>query len=80
LLVAFLGVLQVTVIFTAGEEKKRGRNRSRSPLFLEFLAAAREPTVPAVAEGLPCNFWIFRDCFFCKFFRLCYCNIIVIFV
>jgi hypothetical protein len=42
--VAFLCVLQVTVIFTAGEEKKRGRSRSRPLLFFLFLAAAREPT------------------------------------
>ena len=48
------------------------------PACLGFLAAAREPTrrqwwwrvgrpraatVPAVAEGLPCNFWSFRGYF-----------------
>ena len=37
-------------------------------------------TVPAalfrLAEGLPCNFWSFRDCF--VIFRLCYCNFNVI--
>jgi len=26
-----------------------------TPGFLDVLAAAREPTVPAVPEGLPCN-------------------------
>jgi hypothetical protein len=33
-------------------------------------------TVHAVPEGLPCNFWSFRDCF--VIFRLCYCNFNVI--
>jgi len=31
-----------------------------------------------LAEGLPCNFWSFRDCF--VIFRLCYCNFNVIFL
>jgi len=38
----------------------------------------RATTVPALAEGLPCNFWSFRDCF--VIFRLCYCNFNVIFL
>jgi hypothetical protein len=38
----------------------------------------RATTVPALAEGLPCNFWSFRDCF--VIFRLCYSNFNVIFL
>jgi hypothetical protein len=38
----------------------------------------RATTVPALAEGLPCNFWSFRDCF--VILRLCYCNFNVIFL
>jgi hypothetical protein len=36
--------LQITVVVTAGEEKKRGRSRSRPPCCWVFLVAAREPT------------------------------------
>jgi hypothetical protein len=36
------------------------------------------PPIPALAEGLPCNFWSFRDWF--VIFRLCYCNFNVIFL
>jgi hypothetical protein len=34
------------------------------------------PPLFRLAEGLPCNFWSFRDCF--VIFRLCYCNFNVI--
>jgi hypothetical protein len=67
------GFLQVTVTLTVGIGRQRGRRHSRSPGFLEFPAVHAPPvawrvgrhaaTVPAVAEGLPCNFWSFRGCF-----------------
>jgi hypothetical protein len=72
-LLAFLSSLQVALILTASAEGKRRQSRAGSTSCL-----GRAATVPALAEGLPCNFWSFRDCF--VIFRLCYCNIIVIFV
>ena len=45
---------------------------------MRWRVEGRATTVPALAEGLPCNFWSFRDCF--VIFRLCYCNFNVIFL
>jgi hypothetical protein len=60
------GLLQVTVTLTVGIGKQRGRRHSKSPGFLEFPAAAREPTRRHYfcgPEGLPCNSWSFRGYF-----------------
>jgi len=51
--------------------------------FAPLVAVARGGDAPPLfrlAEGLPCNFWSFRDCF--VIFRLCYCNfnIILLFI
>jgi hypothetical protein len=78
-------ILQVT----AGEEKKR-EEVDPAPLLMSFFSWRRvssraasgggackdAPPLFWLAEGLPCNFWSFRDCF--VIFRLCYCNFNVI--
>jgi hypothetical protein len=63
-LLRFLLLLQVTAgAGRRGEETDLGR-----PVVRPFSQRRVNPraTVLAVAEGLPCNFWIFRDCF-CNF-------------
>jgi hypothetical protein len=78
LVVAFVFFLQVTVIGTIGREEEQklsrthhfsGKSRRRVKQRAAINGGASEHAPPAVpasnscAEGFPCNFWSFEDCF-----------------